>query len=62
MAAPDYPAAAGWYRKAAAAGDGMAAYNLCNMYNVGRGRAWQMMPATSSSTFRHSFLEFNNIL
>jgi len=46
VAAPDYPAAAGWYRRAADAGDGDAAHNLCTMYAVGRGRAWQMMPAT----------------
>ena len=28
VAAPDYPAAAEWYRRAAAAGHGYAAYNL----------------------------------
>ena len=48
--APDYPAAADWYRRAADAGHGLAANNLCNMYTVGRGRAWQIMPATSSAT------------
>jgi len=51
VAAPDYPAAADWYRRAADAGHGGAANNLCNMYFVGRGRARQMMPASSSSTF-----------
>ena len=35
--APDYPAAAGWYRRAADAGHGGAAGALCNMYAVGRG-------------------------
>ena len=49
-AAPDYPAAAGWYKRAADAGDGNAANNLSTMYNVGRGRAWLKMPATSFST------------
>jgi len=38
VAAPDYPAAAGWYRRAADAGDGHAAHNLSCMYMVGRGR------------------------
>ena len=47
MAAPDYPAAAGWYKRAADAGDGNAATNLVTMYSVGRGGAWQNMPATS---------------
>jgi len=51
VAAPDYPAAADWYRRAAGAGDGEAAVNLSNMYTLGRGRAWQIMPATSSATF-----------
>jgi hypothetical protein len=48
--APDYQAAIGWYRKAADSGNGGAALNLANMFYVGRGRARQMMPATSSST------------
>jgi TPR repeat protein len=39
LAAPDYPAAAGWYRRAADAGVGQAAENLCNMYTLGRGGA-----------------------
>ena len=47
VAAPDYPAAADWYRRASDAGHGGAAYNLGSMYTVGRGRAWQIMPATS---------------
>ena len=45
VAAPDYPAAAVWYRRAADLGDGMAANNLSSMYTFGRG-AWQIMPAT----------------
>jgi TPR repeat protein len=45
--APDYRAAAGWYRRAANAGDAASAFNLCTLYTVGRGRAWQIMPATS---------------
>ena len=48
VAAPDYPAAAEWYRRAADAGDGDAAMNLGNMYMLGRGRTWQTMPATST--------------
>ena len=51
VAAPDYPAAADWYRRASDAGVGGAAANLSDMYLVGRGRAWQIMPATSSATF-----------
>jgi TPR repeat protein len=51
VAAPDYPAAAVWYRRAADAGEGDAAHNLCTMYTVGRGRAWQIMLATSSAIF-----------
>ena len=47
VAAPDYPAAASWYRRGADTGDGEAAQNLAAMYTVGRGRAWQKMPATS---------------
>ena len=50
VAAPDYPAAAGWYRRAADADYAGAANNLSNMYTVGRGWTWQIMPATSSST------------
>ena len=40
VAAPDYSAAAGWYRRAADAGLGDAAKNLSNMYTLGRGWAW----------------------
>ena len=50
VAAPDYPAAADWYRHAANAGVGQAANSLFSMYNLGRGWAWQITPATSSST------------
>jgi TPR repeat protein len=39
VAAPDSPAAADWYRRAADAGIASAAVNLCDMYTVGRGRA-----------------------
>ena len=39
MAAPDYRAAADWYRRAADVGHGEAAASLSNMYGVGRGRA-----------------------
>ena len=46
VAAPDSPAAADWYRRAADAGEANAAVNLCEMYTVGRGRAWQTLPAT----------------
>jgi TPR repeat protein len=52
VSAPDHPAAADWYRRAAVAGSGEAAGNLSNMYTVGRGRAWLLMRATSSSTCR----------
>jgi len=38
VAAPDYPAAAGCYRRAANAGDASAAGNLAGMYEIGRGR------------------------
>jgi TPR repeat protein len=41
IAAPNYTAAAGWYRRAADAGHGRAAGNLASMYTLGRGRAWQ---------------------
>ena len=37
VAAPDYPAAADWYRRASDAGHGGAAYNLGSMYSLGRG-------------------------
>jgi hypothetical protein len=40
VATADYPAAADWYRRAAAAGVGEAAANLAAMYSVGRGRNW----------------------
>jgi len=42
VAAPDYPAAADWYRQAADAGECEAANNLSHMYSVCRGRAWQI--------------------
>jgi len=51
VAAPDYPAAAAWYRRAADAGHADAANNLRTMHAVGRGRAWHVVPATSVSTF-----------
>jgi len=48
VAAPDYPAAADWYRRAAVAGEHVeAAINLSTMYQVGRGRARQNMSASS---------------
>jgi hypothetical protein len=50
VAAPDYLAAAHWYRRAADAGHGGAAANLCAMYADGRGWAWQISPASSSAT------------
>jgi TPR repeat protein len=37
LAAPDHPAAAGWYKRAAGAGDAAAASALSNMYILGRG-------------------------
>jgi TPR repeat protein len=46
---PDHPAAADWYRRAADAGHESAAYNLCAMYTSGRGRALNIMLASSSS-------------
>jgi TPR repeat protein len=67
VAAPDYPAAADWYRRAADGGSGEAAHNLATMYATGRGGACNMMPAchimsaSSSATFRPSFLELNGI-
>ena len=50
-AAPDYSAGADWYRRAADAGNAGAANNLAVMYTLGRGRAWHIVPATSTSTF-----------
>ena len=47
VAPPDYPAAADWYRRAADAGVGDAAVILSNMYLVGRGGGWRVVPATS---------------
>ena len=38
VAVPDYPAAADWYKRAAALGHGAAANNLGGMYTLGRGR------------------------
>jgi len=38
VAAPDYPAAASWYRRAADVDDGAGAVNLFE-YSVGRGQA-----------------------
>ena len=61
VAAPDYPAAVDWCRRAADAGHGGAASNLCAMYTVGRGRAWCIMPASSPQHFRPSFLELHGI-
>jgi len=65
LGAPDHRAAADWYRRAADAGVGQAAYNLSHMYALGRGRAghWQMMPACLVF-FAHvspSFLVFHGI-
>ena len=37
VAAPDYPAAVGWFRRAAESGHGPAAINLSDMYAAGRG-------------------------
>ena len=39
VAAPDFPAAADCYRRAADAGHGEAAYYLSSMYTIGRGWA-----------------------
>jgi len=47
VAAPDSLAAADWYRRAADAGHGEAAQLLSDMYTLGRGWAWQIMPASS---------------
>jgi len=49
-AAPDCPSAANWYRRAVDAGNGEAAQRLSEMYTLGRGWAWQIMHASSSST------------
>jgi TPR repeat protein len=55
VAAPDYPAAAVWYTRAVDAGTAAnigtqsAAANLSDVYAVGRGRDWQIMPSTSSA-------------
>jgi hypothetical protein len=49
MAALDSRAAVGWFKRAADAGVGEAASYLCRTYTIGRGRALQIMP--SSSTF-----------
>jgi len=40
VAAPDYPAAAGWFKRAAGVGHGDAASNLNRYYNFGIGWAW----------------------
>ena len=63
-AAPDYPAAVGWYKRAADLGDASAAANLVTMYTFGSGRAraWQMMPATSTPHSSHSFLQSSGFL
>jgi len=53
VAAPDCLAAADWYSRAADAGHGEAARALSDVYTLGRGRAWQIMPATSLC--RHMF-------
>jgi TPR repeat protein len=39
VAAPDFPAAAYWYRRAADAGIGAAAANLSSLYILGSGGA-----------------------
>jgi TPR repeat protein len=52
LAAPDYPAAADWYRRAGDAGNAEAATNLSSMYNIGRGRAWHVMSATKRRDFK----------
>ena len=46
VAAPDYPSAADWYRRAADAGHAGAAVNIADMYTVGRGWAWQSVSAS----------------
>ena len=50
VAAADSWAAANWYMRAADAGDGHGAKCLADLYIFGRGRAWQIVPATSFST------------
>jgi TPR repeat protein len=64
VAAPDYPAAADWYRRAADLGNASAAANLATMYTfgTGRARAWRIMPATSTPHFSSSFLESSGLL
>jgi len=47
VAAPDYLAAADWFRRAADAGSGEAAACLSNMYAHGRGGVSQVLPASS---------------
>jgi TPR repeat protein len=47
-APPDCLAAADWFRPAADAGHRAAANNLSGMYSLGRGWAWQILPATSA--------------
>jgi len=60
VAAPDYPAAADWYRRASEACHGSAANNLSNMYLVGRGWACPVVPATPPQ-YRPSLLELNGV-
>jgi len=57
VAAADSSAAAGWYKRAADAGSAQGAYNLHTMYTLGRGRAWQILPA--SSFYTSVLLQFN---
>ena len=59
VAAPDYPAAAGWYRRADAAGFGAAALNLSNMYIAGRGGACQITQPRPPPHSAPSFLRSN---
>jgi len=61
MAAPDYPAAASWYRRAADTGHWGGASNLSSMYRFGRGRAWQTLPATSPFTFEPYFIDSKGV-
>ena len=59
-AAPDYPAAADWYRRAANAGHGSAAVNLSGMYTIGHaGPGTKYLPRHPS--FRPEVLEINCI-
>jgi hypothetical protein len=46
VAAPDYPAAAGWWRRAADAGCEQSAKALSRMYLLGNGWVSQIMAAT----------------